>query len=172
MWGFGSYIPRRRGSPRAQIEEAPPGCFLMVVLPMLFLMSTYFAWEEFCYIILGKRATAKVERVIETVNESRRGRPLYGVEYCFEDDVTNESRIERDDIPKSWKKPLGTIEVEYLPGHPDWSRIAGNRHYLSLLFFLVCLVVVGAYGIYLFREARQAVRESELHEARRRKDGE
>ena len=83
MLGFGISRLRRHGSPRAQNEDAPPGCFLMIVVPVLFFISTYFAWEELWYVVLGKTATATVDRVIETEERMGRGnaRKLYGVTY-------------------------------------------------------------------------------------------
>jgi hypothetical protein len=174
MWGFGISRLRRHGSPRAQNEDAPPGCFLMIVVPVLFFISTYFAWEELWYIVLGTTATANVDRVIETQESYRRSyrRKLYGVTYSFEDRATGEARTERDDVPRSWPKPQGTVEIVYIPNNPDWSRIAGHRNYYSVAFFFVCVVVAAVYGTSLIREARQAVSESQAHEVRRRRRGE
>ena len=174
MWGFGISRLRRHGSPRAQNEDAPPGCFLMIIVPVLFFLSTFLAWEELWYVVLGTSATATVDRVIETEESYSRSyrRQLYGVTYSFKDRATAETRTERDDIPHSWPKPVGTVEIAYLPNHPTWSRIAGHRNYYSVVFFLVCVTVAAVYGAFLYREARQAVSEAEAHEVRRRRRGE
>ncbi len=173
MWGFGSFHMHRRGSPQAQNEDAPFGCFLMIAVPVLFAISTYFAWEELWYTLRGRTTTAKIERVIEPSElYTRRFRKklYFEVVYTFLDEVTDESRTERDAVPRTWNRPQDMVNVVYIPGRADRSRLAGNRSYVSVLFFLVCTIAAVVYGVMTFCEARQAVCESEQHHVRRHRD--
>jgi len=176
MVGFGRYRSLRRVSPRAENEEMPFGCFVMIVAPVLFVVSSWYSWEELWYAARGQTTEATVNEVREVRNPRRSplfrrgsGAMHYGVKYTFTDSATGEDRTERDEIPRSWDKPEGTVQVEYLAESPGWSRLAGNRNYFSVVFFVVGSAALIVSGVLLVREARQAVAESEAHEAWRRR---
>jgi hypothetical protein len=172
MYGLGN-LRRPYGwrlSPRGENQEAPVGCYLMLVIPGLFLVSAFFSWWELRYFAQGRTTQASVVEVRE-VTKGRYGRSRYHrVTYAFEDASTGEARSESDDVPRSWNKPAGTTRVQYIPGTRGISRLAGHRSYASVVFFSVCLAVTVVYLGLLFREARQAAREQAAFEDRRRRD--
>lgn len=172
MVGFGGYLrTSRSGSPRAHNQDAPLGCFLIVFVPILFLISSYFAWRELKYAVLAKTVDASVERVFETVDVgSRRNRRVLRVNYRFTDASNGSERAEGDTVPLRWPRPDAVVRVAYLPGQPGESRIAEHRSYLAVVFFIGCLVAAGISLAFLVREATAAVRESEQHEKRRRRE--
>ena len=173
MYGLGS-LRRPYGwrlSPRGENQEAPLGCFLMIIIPGLFLLSSYFAWWELRYFVQGRTVEAAVVEVREITKGRRYARrTYYAVRYSFEDASTRSTRSEIDLIPTSWNKPAGTVIVQYIPNSPDMSRLAGHRNNVAVLFFSVCLVASMVYLGFLFLEAKRAVREERAFEAMRRRD--
>ncbi len=172
MYGLGN-LRRPYGwrlSPRAENQEAPLGCFLMIIIPGLFLVSAFFAWWELRYFVQGRTAEANVVEVRE-VTKGRYGRSrYYRVSYVFKDSSTDETRTERDDVPRSWDRPAGAIAVQYIPNLRGMSRLAGHRSNVSVIFFSVCLAATVVYLGLLFREAQQAAREQAAFETRRRRE--
>jgi hypothetical protein len=166
MVGFGYVRPSRSSSPRAQNEEAPPGCLLMVAIPILFLISTYFSWKEFQYALYSRRAEARVERTFETVDGSRRERKKLQINYAFEDASTGATRNESDLIPLHWERPVRAVDIAYLPSVPGASRVRENRSYIAPLFFAGCLIAGGIALAFLYREARMAEQEAARNERR------
>ncbi|QDT35072.1 hypothetical protein [Thalassoglobus polymorphus] len=123
---------------------------------VLFLISTYFAFKEVKYIIFGKTATATVQRVFETEERGRRGRKrkLLAIEYSFMDE-SGRSHSERDDVAVSWGDPGKSVEVEYLSGVEDSSRLHGHSNKTSIWIFLGCLSWLTYTGYKLAKEANE-----------------
>jgi hypothetical protein len=172
--GFGGYRRMFRSplSPRAEMnQEAPVGCLLMVIVPILVVVSTYLAWWELRFFLQGRTTEATVVGIQELrLRRSYRGSYLE-VRYSFQDDAGGPLRTEHDDLPLSWPHPDKTVRVEYVRGVSGGSRVAGHRHIYSTIFFAVSVITAVVYGVSLVRDARRAVGEEEAFEASRRRHG-
>jgi hypothetical protein len=160
----------------AMSAESPLGCFLMVIVPILLIVSTYLAWWELRFLLQGRTTLATVDGV-QQVRLGRSARfPWYNgnyleVRYSFKDEPDDRLRAEHDELPLSWPDPAGTVRIQYVSRVPGGSRLEGHRHVYSTVFFVVCVVGSLVYGGLLLREARRAVREEEAFEASRRRQG-
>jgi hypothetical protein len=146
------------------------GCLLIVIVPMLFIVSTCLAWWELRYFLQGRTALATVDG-IEKVSYTRRGPLRYhlDVRYSFKDELADCIRSEQVAVPLSWPHPVGgTFPIEYVPRSPGASRLEGDRHLVAPIFFVVCAIGSVIFGGLLLREAHRAVREDEAFESRRR----
>jgi hypothetical protein len=137
----------------------------LLVAGLVFLVSGWFAFGELRYWAFGETADATITEVKETSQAGRRGRsrPMLAVRYSFPESG-GATRSERDDVPPDWTPPGGAslqpgskVKVQYLPGVPDKSRLAGHATTLPLLIFVACLVAIVGFGIWLWRHAYQAV---------------
>jgi hypothetical protein len=159
-------------SPRVEMQQpAGLGCLLMVILPLVLLVSTYFAWWELRFFVEGRTTDAAVEGV-QKILMSRHtwlGGRYLEVHYTFKDEPTGLWRSEYDELPLSWPRPAGTVRVEYISGVRGGSRLLGHRHPLLTLFFVVSVCAALVYAGLPLREARRAVREEEAFEANRRR---
>jgi hypothetical protein len=175
--GFGGarQVFRFPRSPRVEMEQpSDVGCLLMVFVPLLLVVSTYFAWWELRFFVQGRTTDATVDGVQKMLMGRHRwlGGSYQEVHYTFNDEPTGHSRSEYDEVPLSWPRPAGTVRVEYISGVPRGSRLEGHRHPLFTLFFAVSVCVAVVYAVLLVREARRAVREEEAFEAKRRRNPE
>jgi hypothetical protein len=173
--GFGGYrqVFRFTRSPRAEMnQESGFGCFLMVIVPLLLIVSTYLAWWELRFLVQGRTAVATVNGVQEVRMGRQFGGSYLEVGYTFKDELTDRFRSEGDELPLSWPHPDQTVRIQYVSGSPGGSRLEGHRHVFSTIFFIVCVTGSLMYGYLLVREARRAVREEELFESRRRRNPE
>ncbi len=128
---------------------------------LIFLFSMYYSYLELKYKIWGATAQATVTRTFESVSSGRRGRstPMLAVEYTFTDSKTG-ARNERDDVSMDWPVPQGTVEVEYLPGVVDSSRLKGHSNSFAVWMFFGSLAWV-SFSIYrLAQEANAPIKKS------------
>lgn len=128
----------------------------LLVAVIVFLISTYYSWQELKFLAWGETAQATVTNTFETSSGSRRSQPLLAVEYSFTDSATG-PRSERDDVPVDWPLPEGPITVQYLPGVADSSRLEGRSSRAAVIIFLACVCWLGYNGLKLYREASEAV---------------
>jgi hypothetical protein len=154
----------------AELRQDPFfGFLLMVIVPILFVVSTWLAWWELRYFLQGRTALATVDR-IQKVSYTQRGPLRYQLEvhYSFKDEPADGIRSEYVDAPLSWPHPVGsTFPIEYVPRSPRASRLEGDRHIVPIIFFVVCAIGSVIYGGLLLLEARRAVRDDEAFESRR-----
>ena len=127
------------GSPFSSFAEMRQdpffGFLLMVIVPMLFVVSTCLAWWELRYFLQGRTALATVDR-IQKVSYTRRGPLQYHLEvrYSFKDELAG-IRSEYVSVPLSWSHPVGsTFPIEYVPRSPGASRLEGDRHIVPTNF--------------------------------------
>lgn len=121
---------------------------------VLFLMSAYFSFVEFKFLLWGQTATADVTSVRE-VQGSRKKRPYRVVEYRFTE-ADGAARSERDDVPTDYPAAEGsTITVQYLPGVADSSRLEGTAKMMWVYIFCGALAWVIWSVFSLYREAQQ-----------------
>lgn len=130
----------------------------IMIAVVCFLISAYFSYQELKYAVWGTMAEATVTRTFETADMGRRGRrqPRLAVEYTFTD-VRTGPRSERDDVSIDWSVPQGTVDVQYLPGVPDSSRLKGNSSQIAVWIFFACLAWLGYSGYQLYREANSPI---------------
>jgi hypothetical protein len=174
-FGGSRQIFRFSRSPRVDMHQPSGfGCLLMVIVPLLLVVSTYFAWWELRLFVEGKTTDATVDGVNRILLSRHRwlGGRYLEVHYTFEDGPKGPLRSEYDEVPLSWPQPAGTVRVEYISGVPGGSRLEGHRHLIFTLFFVVSVCAAVVYAGLLLREARRAVREEATFEAKRRRNPE
>jgi hypothetical protein len=107
MMGFGYFGRpfRWRTSPRAENQDVPFGCLLLAIIPVLFVVSAYFAWWELRFFVQGKTVEATVDDVREFTKGRRyAGGKCFAVRYSFQDESAGHWRTERDEVPLSWSR--------------------------------------------------------------------
>ena len=125
----------------------------------LFLISSCFTFGELYYLAWGKVIDA---RLVQTrkVSQGRGGEGL-GVEYSFLDPDSPDggSRTERDTVSADSILPGAgqLIAVQYIPGKPGSSRLAGHRNMGRVYIFLGLLAVVAFFVVRILREANEPV---------------
>jgi hypothetical protein len=170
---FGAYQRIFRSPLEARVEmngQSPLGCLLLIVVPALLFVSTYLAWWELRFFVQGRTTEAAVDRVEEIrLRSGLFGGSYRDVHYSFPDGDSDRLRSERDELPASWPRPDNTVRVEFVPGVPGGSRVAGHRHIGFTIFFVVTVIGSAVYGWFVLRDARRAVREGETFESMRRR---
>ncbi|MEX0704804.1 MAG: DUF3592 domain-containing protein [Planctomycetales bacterium] len=153
-------------------EEAELARFKWLLISgVAFLISAFFAWSELQYALRSRTVEAELVEVRETYTVGRRGRrvPKLEVEYRFTEE-DGALRLERDDVSTDWPLPeADTVAVQYFPGAPGESRLAGHRNWIALVVFFGTLAVVAVAGWKLWREARAAIEQSNRFTRNRRR---
>jgi hypothetical protein len=122
---------------------------------VVFLVSCFFVYDEFCYLIWSREAPGTITKVYTST--TRRGTVL-NVDYTFtEADKT--ARRGTVVLSDSWSPPPGnTVTVQYTPGELGRSRLAGTIYRLPIIIFGVSLLAVLVVIVRLVREANDAYR--------------
>lgn len=130
----------------------------ILIAGIIFLISAYYSYQELKYAVWGATAEANVTRTFNTAESSRRGRRknLLAVEYTFTD-RDGKQHSERDDIPRNSPTPGPKVNVEYLPGVEDSSRIEGYSSKVAVWIFLGCCILLVFAGFKLYQMASEAV---------------
>ena len=126
----------------------------ILIAVVAFLVSGYLSFKELKYSVWGARAAATVTNTFETA-ASRRN-PLLAVEYTFTD-KDGQQHSEWDDVPFDWPVPGPMVNVQYLPGVEDSSRLEGHSSKVAVWVFLGCCVLLGFAGFKLYQMASEAV---------------
>ncbi|MEK6700669.1 MAG: hypothetical protein AABZ53_00255 [Planctomycetota bacterium] len=150
-------------------REAPWGTQIKIRLIMgavaLLLISAYACFTELRYLVAAKHAQAKIVSVQSSMGEIR---------YEFNDEAmtrilvedqfgrivpTSSLRSETDSIPSGQSfSQTGTVDIDYLAGSPQFSRVKGNAKLWLCAPFLVLLVVVGVLGVRFWRDYQEHAR--------------
>ncbi len=98
-----------------------------------FLFSGFWAFNELRYVAWGRTVEGRVLQANQVMMTGRRGsqKPMLSVEYSFASE-SGGSLNERDLLPADWPVPSGTVPIQYIPGSPDSSRLAGHRNMTSV----------------------------------------
>ncbi|MDA0833972.1 MAG: hypothetical protein O2955_05360 [Planctomycetota bacterium] len=157
---FGSPL-RRMANYDEETESEALKLKWLLIAGVAFLVSAYYSYREFKYLVWGKTVAAVVTRTYEHQELSRRGRKktVRVVEYAF-DDENNTNWRERDTVPlkRTITEPL--VAVQYLPGERKSSRLEGNSHYFAVWVFLGCVTWLGYSFFRLYQEANEPVRRA------------
>ena len=122
----------------------------VVVAIVLLLVSLGISCSELKYIMRGETARAQLMSMKEVQSRGRRGggRQLLEIQYSFKDSKDGSNRTEVDRVPLSFEPQVGQeeggrkyVEVEYRPGEPARSRLAGNDDMMWVYIFFGTLVV-------------------------------
>ena len=112
------------------------------------------------YLVFGKETQAEIKSVNEnTGSRSRNG--TWSVKYEFTEEdgaVRNE-----EDYGSGSLSLLGTgsfIDIEYIPGSLQTSRILGHHSRWGTIPFLICLLIVGTASWKFMKEYREHERRS------------
>jgi hypothetical protein len=134
------------------VEQETAKFKVMLVVAVVFLVSTFFAYLELKYSLGGKTAEAKVDRLSE--RRTRRGTTRV-VHYQYRDE-NGQMRNGSDDVSRDWSAPAsGIVAVQYLD---DTSRLAGNRNTFALVIFVGSLLAMLVGGFLFWRHVREATR--------------
>jgi hypothetical protein len=123
----------------------------VVAMALLFLFLGYRSWVELSYAIQGRIISATIKRSAIYDVHNRGTSHWMALEYQFTDPA-GDVRLERDDVPLPENPPQNgcSVDIQYRPGVPGASRIAGHDHQLELAIFLVMiafgLVIIGLHS--------------------------
>jgi len=127
----------------------------------VFIISLFFAFRELRFVIWGMTTQARLIDVYEGKDINVRGdsEPALVVHYTFQDPVEGLGmRDENDLLPIDWRRPGGeTVQVQYIPGVKNASRLVGHRRMGSVVFCLASLAIVSGFILKLAREAKEPV---------------
>jgi hypothetical protein len=129
---------------------------LIIVCAVVLLFSAYTTYAEIRYAFSGRTAAATLDGV-EEVRSSRRDsqEKWLRVRYSFAD-ADGSKRAEADDMPADWAVPGGTtVNVQFIAGMKDWSRIAGHDRLWLTLPFIICSTIVIVFLVQFYREFRE-----------------
>lgn len=134
------------------------GCMAVLAAGAVFLVSCYYAWHEFRYLLWGQSAKAPISRTFRAQDLRRGGRTVYwlAVEYSFVDAASGQVRAERDDVDLDWPVDGDVIAVQYIPGEPGSSRLVGHRSLLSVLIVVLSLTAVAGFVYKMHRRLNSA----------------
>lgn len=125
---------------------------------MIFLISAYFSLNELRYAVFARTVEARVTNVRETQSVGRRREPRLSIEYNFTE-AGGATRSERDTVPVDWPVSSdGTIQIQYIPGVANASRLSGRGSWIAVAMFLASLIAIGVLLYKLHLEAHAPVR--------------
>lgn len=119
---------------------------------IVMVFSVHACYIETKYALFGRTAAASVLSVEERSSRSRgRTSTSLVVKYSFTD--AGDTRREEDEMPGDWPPPAAggtsSIQVQYIPGKLDWSRVDGhNRLWLTVPLLLSVAAVAGFFGYF------------------------
>ena len=128
--------------------------FLIVGLIGL-LVSGCSTINETRYLVFGKETQAEIKSVNENTGRSGRN-GTWSVKYEFEEE--DGAMRKEEDYGSGSLALLGTgsfIEIEYIPGSVESSRILGHHSRWGTIPFLICLVIVGIASWRFMKEYRE-----------------
>ena len=124
----------------------------ILIAGLLFLISGCFAYTELKYAVRSKTTDAQVSEAKRWLS-GRRQTPKIDLKYSYQE-ADGTHRSGRDDVPESWVPgDLKTVQVQYIPGAQDSSRIKASERLMPVYFFAAMVVWLG-YAI--FKLAREA----------------
>jgi hypothetical protein len=121
----------------------------------VFLISCFFVYDEFCYLIWGRTAQGTVAKVYES--NTRRG-TVINVDYTFTEADKSTRRGTVVVGQSTSLRPGYTVAIEYTSGELGRSRIAGSIYWLPIIIFGVSLLAIVVVVVLLVREANEAYR--------------
>ena len=153
----------------ADAEAAKLKWFLGATI--VFIVSAFISYGELAYLLRGHDADARITRVREIEESTRRGLQTRKViEYEFTDNQGHRRRGS-DKVDVDWPVPEGasTIKVQYRSGEDGPSRLAGHANLIGPVVFVVALIFLGVVGYRFWREVSEAVGSSKASSAYRRR---
>ena len=130
--------------------------WLVVMCAVVLIFSAYTTYVETRYLVFAKTVSATLVGVEEVRSTSRRSNEVtLRVKYTFsEPDGTK--RNEADRMSSDWTAPsAGVVDVQYIPGKKEWSRIAGNDRLWLTLPFIICSTIVIVFLVRFYREFQE-----------------
>jgi len=126
---------------------------------VLFIVSCFFAYEEWAYLTNGREAIATITAVTPVTTQRRSGtRKSLRVDFAFvEPNGTQRTGSESEST--DWTPPAtGQVKVRYTPGTYGRVRFAGRVNWAGVGLFIGSLCILGFFGGRLWLEAREATR--------------
>jgi hypothetical protein len=150
----------------ADAEAAKLKWFLGAAI--VFIVSAFISHGELAYLVGGRDADARITRVREIEESTRRGLQTRKViEYEFTDNQGHRRRGS-DKVDVDWPVPEGsTIKVQYRSGEDGPSRLAGHTNLVGPIVFVAALIFLGVVGYRFWREVSEAVGGSKATSAYR-----
>ncbi|MGH7244472.1 MAG: hypothetical protein ACREJD_13760 [Phycisphaerales bacterium] len=127
----------------------------------LLVFSAYTCYAEARYFATGRTISATLVKV-EEVRQKRDEDPSLRVTYSFPDGG-GAARQESDIMAADWPlPPSGAVNVQYIPGRADWSRVSGHDKLWFTLPFIICATIVAVFLIKFYREFQEHERRKAL----------
>lgn len=132
-----------------------------IALFVLFLISGYYSWQEFRYILSGRVVDATVDQVevrSERVYRRRFGSTTRNYHYATVHFPAGDNVVESRTFRLSGYhhlQPQQTLGIQYLPGQSDMTRLKGSTNWLSVLFFLGSLTAFAGMIVWAGLEANR-----------------
>lgn len=152
-----------------EIDGEGAGCYLLLWAVVLFLVSTYFTWQEFRYAVFSKSAVAEVVGVEEVeVYRRRRRVPELVVTYQFTDESTKQPRTGTEHF--SIDADIGSKEdVQYFPGKNGDSRLRRTARSWPIIVFFATIAFAG-YSLWkMYLEANETTHRKKRRRKRKRR---
>ena len=135
----------------------------LLVLFAIFVVSSFLAYREVTYFLLGNSTLGTVTRAYLVERRGRWGRSrgqVRRVEYHFTDKSGN-TRTGTDEVDLSFPvSDSGDVGIRYMPGQDGRSRLDGHVHWLRLILLAVSGGIMLGGVIWIWRKARAAVHGS------------
>jgi len=129
---------------------------LLIACVFVLLFSAYTTYAEIRYAISGRTLAATLVGVEEVRSGRRENEETrLRVRYSFAD-TDGTKRAKSDNMAADWSPPGGTtVNVQYIPGKKDWSRLAGHDRLWFTLPFIVCSAIVIGFLVRFYREYQE-----------------
>lgn len=126
---------------------------VFVVLCFAFVISGYLCYNELHYLMVGQSTSAKVIKVESVPQQIGSDKPSgsFRIRYQFHDDRMKggkADRVETDTVSSKSDIPSGdTVNVQYIPGAAENSRIAGHASTIACApFFVISGMILVSVG--------------------------
>lgn len=131
-----------------------------------FLLCSKVAWQEISHYFWGNVTYAMVTDVSEARSTSRRGTDMVKIDYQYVTEDGDE-REGSDKVELDWDPPEYGLQISYLDGANERSKIHGVVNYFAVICFLGCGVVVCVLGLRLWLLFRNAPAKKTRYGSRR-----
>ena len=143
--------------PDSDEDDGKSGITIFFIVVALFLVATFKSCSEIRLSLVGKTASGEVENVLAEVDsKTREETGNYQVNFNFTAKTGDTEKVVRSDYVTTKKdaimKSAGEkVDVLYLAGNPDISRVKGHREWFWVCIFVGMIVVIVLYIRHLLK---------------------
>jgi hypothetical protein len=129
---------------------------------VMFLISGYYSYQEFRYLLGGRTVDATVDQVEMRSEQVHRRRRFTSRTRHYQQVMVHFSNGEAVSESRTFRLPTyqpvhpeQTLAIQYLPGQSDMIRLSGSTNWLSVLFFVGSLVAFAGMIVWAGMEANR-----------------